>query len=246
MKPYDRVTCLLYLLMRDSLPTGEVARLVKETEWVPPHKDCQCGKCVDPPTVYTAKGLETYARELASRVMGSEATVDQLLDLLGSPSQPCSHVKFRPRCVSCFNRRLEDAEEKIRTALKGDPIGFGHITHAEVNGERGAMTKATVTVKTGDKEYEFAVPPAFGVANMHEVLGRRVALVVLTSEEGSSEEDSECEDCEGTGEKVNAQGDGYSGHKDCDVCGGTGKLAPCARCGGPRENNHSRSCDRCL
>jgi hypothetical protein len=69
----ERLTKFLYLLMRDAQPTGEVARLVKEVEWVPPHKDCHCGECVDRPVVYTAKGLEVYARELASRILNSQA-----------------------------------------------------------------------------------------------------------------------------------------------------------------------------
>jgi hypothetical protein len=179
----ERLTLFLYLLMRDALPTGEVARLVKEAEWVPPHKDCNCGECVDRPNVYTAKGLETYARDLAKRVVVQEETAEAVLDQLGSPTSPCAHVRLRPRCVSCFNRRLHDAEEKVRSVLNGNPIAYGYITNAELKGEYGRMNSATVTVQSGDKRYEFAVPPDVGT--VRDLLDKRVALVLVDAFPGS-------------------------------------------------------------
>lgn len=176
MSARERLTELFYLLMRDVVPSGEVAKLVKQVE--DRFQRAEPGK-----TVFTAKGMENYARELATRVVGVEPApdVDTLLDQLGQPTSPCAHVTFRPRCVSCFNRRLLDAEEKIRTALKGEPIlgGEGHVTRAEVKGEYGHMQTATLTVRSGDKEYQYAVSPTL---DMHSVLGRRVALVVLYEE----------------------------------------------------------------
>jgi hypothetical protein len=52
------LTVFLYLLMRDSLPTGEVARLVQIIE-----------KNNDQEIIFTAKGLADYAEELAQRIL---------------------------------------------------------------------------------------------------------------------------------------------------------------------------------
>jgi hypothetical protein len=53
---------------------------------------------------------------LAKRATDAEAEARESrahIDILGTASQPCSHVEARPRCASCFNRRLEDAEAKL-------------------------------------------------------------------------------------------------------------------------------------
>jgi len=61
-KVEDRLTTFFYLLMRNELPTGVVAELVKEVEG--------CNGM----TVYTAKGVAVYAKELAQRLLRVEKT----------------------------------------------------------------------------------------------------------------------------------------------------------------------------
>lgn len=53
----DKLVAFLYLLMRDSLPTGEVERLIQETEHATPVQN-----------QFSAVHLEAYARQLASRL----------------------------------------------------------------------------------------------------------------------------------------------------------------------------------
>ncbi len=54
----ERLVCFLYELMRDELPAGKAAGLVKSAEAIKP------GEVVH----YTNKHLEAYARELCSRL----------------------------------------------------------------------------------------------------------------------------------------------------------------------------------
>ena len=55
----QNLTIFLYLLMRDYLPTGEVAKIVKEIEESIDGKE----------PIFTAKGLGEYAEELAKRIL---------------------------------------------------------------------------------------------------------------------------------------------------------------------------------
>jgi hypothetical protein len=56
-----RLTALLYILMRDDLPVGRVAQIVKD------HVD----KVTDEnPVEFSNKYLEHYARELAQKLIG--------------------------------------------------------------------------------------------------------------------------------------------------------------------------------
>ena len=51
----DNLTSIFYLLMRDYVPTGELAKLVTDLERIPgPHE-------------YTSKHLAAYAQELVER-----------------------------------------------------------------------------------------------------------------------------------------------------------------------------------
>ena len=47
--------------MRDAIPTGEVARIVTEVE-----------KTKNLEVIFTAKGLEAYARELSDRILSDK------------------------------------------------------------------------------------------------------------------------------------------------------------------------------
>jgi hypothetical protein len=57
----ENLVAFLYMLMRDSLPTGEVARLVVEVE-----------KTKGQEIAFTSKGLEAYARELSDRLLSDK------------------------------------------------------------------------------------------------------------------------------------------------------------------------------
>ena len=54
----ENLVTFLYMLMRDSLPTGEIERILEEVE-----------KTKNQEVIFTAKGLETYARELSERIL---------------------------------------------------------------------------------------------------------------------------------------------------------------------------------
>lgn len=58
MTERKRLQAFLYLLMRDKLPTADVAGIVKDIE----HSDGT--------DVFTAKGMADYADELAGRILG--------------------------------------------------------------------------------------------------------------------------------------------------------------------------------
>jgi hypothetical protein len=58
MKPDDRIVALLYLLMRDHLPTGNIVALVNE---IANHKNKEFQ--------FTSAALQMYATELTQRLM---------------------------------------------------------------------------------------------------------------------------------------------------------------------------------
>lgn len=60
--PAERLKSFLYLLMRDRLPTADVAECVQQVE----HDDASGLE-----TKYTAAGLAEYADELAGRILGN-------------------------------------------------------------------------------------------------------------------------------------------------------------------------------
>lgn len=55
----NRLVCFLYELMRDEVPAGIVARLVKSAEAIEPGQEVK----------YTNKHVEAYARELVDRLL---------------------------------------------------------------------------------------------------------------------------------------------------------------------------------
>ena len=57
----DNIVCFFYLLMRDYLPTGEVAEIIQQLE-----------KLEMEPINYTNKHLEAYAKELVGRLFKGE------------------------------------------------------------------------------------------------------------------------------------------------------------------------------
>jgi hypothetical protein len=57
---YLRIQALLYLLMRDHLPTGNVVKLIRELPIVPTE------------ATYTSHELQSYAARLALEVVGTD------------------------------------------------------------------------------------------------------------------------------------------------------------------------------
>lgn len=79
----EQLTCFFYLLLRDGLPAGEVVRLLQETERF--SFDGSPGFRAALRLVYTEKGLEVYARELAERLLDGPNL--QELDLHPQPGE---------------------------------------------------------------------------------------------------------------------------------------------------------------
>lgn len=80
----ERLTLFLYLLMRDVTPTGDVANIVKN--FIEP------GVRDGLEPIYTAKGLEIYARELATRIL-NPSLPSEVVGEDGQPLVPTSELR---------------------------------------------------------------------------------------------------------------------------------------------------------